>query len=176
MRFAAGDEQARQLLADGQAQLRELLQAQGLNLSGVSVDAGGAGARSGATARARMPSAARPGCPGFRSMLPSCPWVRPAPAMARGRCSPGWTFRVNDQSRFTEAVSRTWCETRNEAGFRALFGQWSAGRAANNSGVDLPCRGNGCGVDAVPTLEEYPPCQPIPMPPLSHLLLPKARS
>lgn len=47
VRFAAGDEQARQLLADGQAQLRELLQAQGLNLSGVSVDAGGAGARSG---------------------------------------------------------------------------------------------------------------------------------
>ncbi|WP_182285509.1 flagellar hook-length control protein FliK [Comamonas testosteroni] len=47
VRFAAGDEQARQLLADGQAQLRELLQAQGLNLSGVSVDAGGADARSG---------------------------------------------------------------------------------------------------------------------------------
>jgi len=47
VRFAAGDEQARQLLADGQAQLRELLQAQGLNLSGVSVDAGGVGARPG---------------------------------------------------------------------------------------------------------------------------------
>lgn len=47
VRFAAGDEQARQLLADGQAQLRELLQAQGLNLSGVSVDGGGADARSG---------------------------------------------------------------------------------------------------------------------------------
>ena len=42
MRFAADDEQARQLLADGQSQLRELLEAQGLNLSGVSVDAGGA--------------------------------------------------------------------------------------------------------------------------------------
>ncbi|MEB5966766.1 flagellar hook-length control protein FliK [Comamonas testosteroni] len=46
VRFAAGDEQARQLLSDGQAQLRELLQAQGLHLSGVSVDAGGADARS----------------------------------------------------------------------------------------------------------------------------------
>ena len=42
VRFAADDEQARQLLADGQSQLRELLEAQGLNLSGVSVDAGGA--------------------------------------------------------------------------------------------------------------------------------------
>lgn len=42
VRFAADDEQARQLLADGQSQLRELLQAQGLNLSGVSVDAGAA--------------------------------------------------------------------------------------------------------------------------------------
>ena len=41
VRFAADDEQARQLLADGQAQLRDLLQAQGLSLSGVSVDAGG---------------------------------------------------------------------------------------------------------------------------------------
>lgn len=44
VRFAADDEQARQLLADGQSQLGELLQAQGLNLAGVSVDAGGAGA------------------------------------------------------------------------------------------------------------------------------------
>lgn len=42
VRFAADDEQARHLLADSQSQLRELLQAQGLNLSGVSVDAGGA--------------------------------------------------------------------------------------------------------------------------------------
>lgn len=42
VRFAADDEQARQLLADGQSQLSELLQAQGLNLAGVSVDAGGA--------------------------------------------------------------------------------------------------------------------------------------
>lgn len=41
VRFAADDAQACQLLADGQAQLRELLQAQGLSLSGVSVDAGG---------------------------------------------------------------------------------------------------------------------------------------
>lgn len=44
VRFAADDEQARQLLAGGQSQLGELLQAQGLNLAGVSVDAGGAGA------------------------------------------------------------------------------------------------------------------------------------
>lgn len=44
VRFAADDEQARQLLADGQSQLGELLQAQGLNLAGVSVDAGGASA------------------------------------------------------------------------------------------------------------------------------------
>jgi flagellar hook-length control protein FliK len=121
VRFAAGDEQARQLLADGQAQLRELLQAQGLNLSGVSVDAGGADARSGATARARTPSAARPGWPGSRSMLPSCPWCgqrtqwRAAGAVRRG------PFRVNDQSRLTETVSRTWRETRNEAGFRAFI-------------------------------------------------------
>lgn len=43
VRFAAGDEQARQWLAQGQDQLRELLQAQGLNLSGVSVGAEGAG-------------------------------------------------------------------------------------------------------------------------------------
>ena len=42
VRFAADDEQARHLLADSQSQLRELLQARGLNLSGVSVDAGGA--------------------------------------------------------------------------------------------------------------------------------------
>lgn len=42
VRFAADDEQARQLLADSQSQLRELLQAQGLNLGGVSVGAGGA--------------------------------------------------------------------------------------------------------------------------------------
>lgn len=42
VRFAADDEQARQLLADGEAQLRELLQAQGLNLGGVSVGAGAA--------------------------------------------------------------------------------------------------------------------------------------
>ena len=42
VRFAADDEQARHLLADSQSQLRELLEAQGLNLSGVSVDAGGA--------------------------------------------------------------------------------------------------------------------------------------
>ena len=42
VRFAADDEHARQLLADSQSQLRELLEAQGLNLSGVSVDAGGA--------------------------------------------------------------------------------------------------------------------------------------
>ena len=44
VRFAADDEQARQLLADAQSQLGELLQAQGLNLAGVSVDAGGASA------------------------------------------------------------------------------------------------------------------------------------
>ena len=43
MRFAADDEQARQLLADAQSQLGELLQAQGL-VAGVSVDAGGASA------------------------------------------------------------------------------------------------------------------------------------
>ena len=42
VRFAADDQQARQLLVDGEAQLRELLQAQGLNLGGVSVDTGGA--------------------------------------------------------------------------------------------------------------------------------------
>lgn len=40
VRFAADDEQARQLLADGQSQLRELLQAQGLQLAGVSVGGG----------------------------------------------------------------------------------------------------------------------------------------
>ncbi|WP_120966132.1 flagellar hook-length control protein FliK [Comamonas sp. lk] len=40
VRFAADDEQARQLLADGQSQLRELLQAQGLQLAGVSVGSG----------------------------------------------------------------------------------------------------------------------------------------
>ena len=59
VRFAADDEQARQLLADGQAQLRDLLQAQGLSLSGVSVDAGGSqgqsntGAEGDGTARAQ---------------------------------------------------------------------------------------------------------------------------
>lgn len=51
VRFAADDEQARQLLADGQAQLRDLLQAQGLSLSGVSVDAGDAQGRHGAEGR-----------------------------------------------------------------------------------------------------------------------------
>lgn len=59
VRFAADDEQARQLLADGQAQLRDLLQAQGLSLSGVSVDAGASqgqsntGAEGDGTARAQ---------------------------------------------------------------------------------------------------------------------------
>lgn len=59
VRFAADDEQARQLLADGQAQLRDLLQAQGLSLSVVSVDAGGSqgqsntGAEGDGTARAQ---------------------------------------------------------------------------------------------------------------------------
>ncbi|QXZ09043.1 flagellar hook-length control protein FliK [Comamonas sp. Y33R10-2] len=62
VRFAANDEQARQLLADGQSQLRELLEAQGLSLSGVSVDAGGAhqqgaGGRSDDAQRAQPKSA-----------------------------------------------------------------------------------------------------------------------
>ena len=62
VRFAADDEQARQLLADGEAQLRELLQAQGLNLSGVSVDAGaahqqGAGGQADAGQRVQHPQA-----------------------------------------------------------------------------------------------------------------------
>ena len=48
IRFAAGDEQARLLLGSEQSQLRELLQAQGLELSGVSVDARSAGQDSGA--------------------------------------------------------------------------------------------------------------------------------
>lgn len=63
VRFAADDEQARQLLADGQSQLGELLQAQGLNLAGVSVDAGGAGAenagRGGADAQPAQTRLAR---------------------------------------------------------------------------------------------------------------------
>ena len=42
VRFASDDPQSRQLLAEGQTQLRELLQDQGLNLAGVSVDAGAA--------------------------------------------------------------------------------------------------------------------------------------
>ncbi|MEX8192071.1 flagellar hook-length control protein FliK [Comamonas guangdongensis] len=42
VRFASDDPQSRQLLAEGQTQLRELLQDQGLNLAGVSVDAGSA--------------------------------------------------------------------------------------------------------------------------------------
>ena len=48
IRFAAGDEQARLLLGSEQSQLRELLQAQGLELSGVSVDARSAGQDTGA--------------------------------------------------------------------------------------------------------------------------------
>lgn len=56
VRFAADDEQARQLLADGQAQLRDLLQAQGLSLSGISVDAGGAQGQPNAGAQGGEPS------------------------------------------------------------------------------------------------------------------------
>lgn len=47
VRFGADDEQARQLLADGQSQLRELLQAQGLQLAGVSVGSGKADSQGG---------------------------------------------------------------------------------------------------------------------------------
>ncbi|SUY94695.1 Flagellar hook-length control protein FliK [Comamonas testosteroni] len=151
VRFAAGDEQARQLLADGQAQLRELLQAQGLNLSGVSVDGGGAGARSGDDSQgedARRGQARVARVSVNAAELPMgaarCAQWRAAGAV---RCGP---FRVNDQSRLTETVSRTGREPGMKPGFALLFGQWSAGRAANNSGVDLPCRGNGCEVDAVP--------------------------
>ena len=57
VRFAAGDEEARQWLAQGQDQLRELLQAQGLNLSGVSVGADGAGQeQSQSDGRSRQPA------------------------------------------------------------------------------------------------------------------------
>lgn len=59
VRFAADDEQARQLLVDGQAQLRDLLQAQGLSLSGISVDAGGAQGQPNAGAQGGEPSGAQ---------------------------------------------------------------------------------------------------------------------
>jgi flagellar hook-length control protein FliK len=121
VRFAAGDEQARQLLADGQAQLRELLQAQGLNLSGVSVDAGGAGARSGGDSQGED---AQRGQARVSRVSVNAAELPMSAASARNGARPAvrrGPFRVNDQSRFTETVSRTWCETRNEAGFRAFI-------------------------------------------------------
>ena len=57
VRFAADDAQARQLLADGQAQLRDLLQAQGLNLAGVSVGGGDAGSQESGEQGADAPPA-----------------------------------------------------------------------------------------------------------------------
>lgn len=60
VRFGASESQAREWLGNGADQLRELLQAQGLQLAGVSVDAGGqsgngeAGGRQGADAQARQ--------------------------------------------------------------------------------------------------------------------------
>ncbi len=60
VRFGASEAQARDWLGNGADQLRELLQAQGLQLAGVSVDAGGqsgngeAGGRQGADAQARQ--------------------------------------------------------------------------------------------------------------------------
>lgn len=59
VRFGASEAQARDWLGNGADQLRELLQAQGLQLAGVSVDAGGQSgsgdsARQGADAQARQ--------------------------------------------------------------------------------------------------------------------------
>jgi flagellar hook-length control protein FliK len=59
VRFGASEAQARDWLGNGADQLRELLQAQGLQLAGVSVDAGGqsgsgGSARQGADAQARQ--------------------------------------------------------------------------------------------------------------------------
>lgn len=60
VRFGASESQAREWLGNGADQLRELLQAQGLQLAGVSVDAGGqSGNGEAGAARARMPRRAR---------------------------------------------------------------------------------------------------------------------
>ena len=84
VRFGASESQAREWLGNGADQLRELLQAQGLQLAGVSVDAGG---QSG-NGEAGPPGRGCPGAPGPRERHGRC-------RRRHGRqwCRTGWRAR-----------------------------------------------------------------------------------